>query len=320
VVIPAGQESALVVFEADAGATPTIGTVRLIGRARFGDRKDEVGYVAGVNTLGPDVSHEAVGGGIVWPLVVKPGQQARNKPAPEARLTRGFVVKVAEPSPMSLSARAASATTTPGGLVVLDVSVSRRAGFAEAVAVSLVSSLTAAPNAAPSPTVTIPKTETAGVYPLAIPKTLAPGVYTLVLQGTGPYPFSKDPNAKTKPNVTLSEPSNPITVVVRPAPATVAVNTKGGSLKAGGSLEIEVTVTPKDGSPGPFPVALAAPAGLKLSAEPIQAMPGKPVKLVVKAAADSPAGVAAGVAVRATVPVRGGPVEVNEPLAVTVTK
>ena len=83
VVIPAGQSTAPVVFEADAGATPTIGTVRLIGRARFGDRKDEVGYVAGVNTLGPDVSHEAIGGGIVWPLVVKPGQQAQNKPAPD---------------------------------------------------------------------------------------------------------------------------------------------------------------------------------------------------------------------------------------------
>ena len=180
---------------------------------------------------------------------------------------------MAEPSPLSLSARAASGTsTTPGGLLVLDLTVSRRAGFEEAVAVTLVSPLTAGPNAAPGVTVTIPKTETAGVYALTVPKTLAPGVYTLVLQGTGPYPFSKDPNAKTKPNVTLSEPSNPLTIVVRPAPAALALNTKGGSIKAGGTLEIEVTVTPKDAGPGPFPVALAAPAGLKLSAESVEAM------------------------------------------------
>ncbi|MCA1686864.1 MAG: pre-peptidase, partial [Planctomycetia bacterium] len=64
-VIAAGLSTAPVVFEADETAGPSVGTVRLIGRARFGDRKEDVGYVPGVNTLGPDVSRQAVGGGII---------------------------------------------------------------------------------------------------------------------------------------------------------------------------------------------------------------------------------------------------------------
>ena len=51
-----GSVLAPVVFEADEDARPAVGTVRLVGRARFGDRKDEVGYVAGATTLGPDVA------------------------------------------------------------------------------------------------------------------------------------------------------------------------------------------------------------------------------------------------------------------------
>ena len=315
VMIPAGQATAPVVFEAEAGALPSIGTVRLIGRARFGDRKDDVGYISGVSLLGPDVSHEAIGGGIVWPLVANPQQQQQNKPTALARLTRGIVVKVVDPAPLTLSARAPSeASVTPGGLIVFDLTVTRRDGFAESVAVSLVGSLI------PGPSVTIARTETSGSYPLTVPKTVVPGIYTLVFQGSGAYPFSKDPNAKTKPNVTLSEPSNPITIVVRPAPAIVAVNTKGGSIKAGGTLELEVTVNPKNGANGPFLVTLAAPGVLKLAADPVEAVPGKAVKLVIRSAADSPAGVAAGLAVRATVSVRGGPVDVNEPVALTVAK
>ncbi len=240
------------------------------------------------------------------------------------------MLKIGDPAPLCLTARALSSTVTPGGLLALELTATRREGFNEAVAVTLASSFTVARNnnnngqnnnANAGPAVTIPKTATAATYPLTIPKNQAPGVYTVVLQGGGPFPFSKDPNAKSKPNVTLSEPSNPLTIVVRPAPATVAVNNKGGALKLGGSLEIEVTVTVKDATnPAPITVSLAAPSGLKLSADPVVATPGKPVKLVLKAAADSPAGAATGLAIRATVPVRGEPVDVNEPVTVNLSK
>jgi hypothetical protein len=324
VVIPVGQPTAPIVFEADEGARPSLGTVRLIGRARFGDRKDEVDYVAGVTRLGPDLTRESLGGGVVWALP-NAQLQPQNQAMAPARLTRGFVLKVSDPSPLTLSVRAGSRTVTPGGLLSLELTVTRREGFSEAVAVSPANALVPVRNnnqnqaGNAQPAVTIPKGETTGTYPLTIPRTLGPGVYTLVLQGTGPYPFSKDPNAKTKPNVTLGEPSNPLTIVVRPAPATVAVKS-GGAIKPGGRLEVEVTVTRKDGLNEPVVVSLAAPPALKLAAEPVRAEPGKAVKLVISSSADSPNGAAAGLAVRAVVPVRGEAVEVNEPLTVNIAK
>lgn len=315
VVIPAGQSTAPVVFEAEEGARATLGTARLVGRARFGDRKGELQYVAGATPLGPDVSHEAVGGGIVWATTPNP-QQPGPQPA-TARLTRGFVIALVGPAPITLTARPSLQTVTPGGLLRFDLAVTRRAGFSEAVTVSPINLL---PGLVNPPSLAVAKTATAAAYALTVPKTLAPGVYTLVLQGAGPYPFSKDPNAKARPNVNLSEPSNPITVVVRPAPLTLAAVAKGGPLKAGGRIEVDVTVTPKDGSTDSVPLTLAAPPALKLAADPVAAAAGKVAKLVIRAAADSPPGATSGVSVRATVRVRGEPVDVDEPLAITIAK
>jgi hypothetical protein len=59
---------------------------------------------------------------------------------------------------------------------------------------------------------------------------------------------------------------------------------------------------------------------LKLTAAPVQAVPGRPVKLLVAAAPDAPPGAAAAVAVRVTVPDHGGPVDVDEPVALTIAK
>lgn len=315
VIIPASQSVAPVVFEADDGAKPFLGTARLIGRARFGDRKDDLRYTAGATPLGPDVSHAAVGGGIVW---APTAPVDNSQPIAPARLTRGFVIKVIDASPLTLNARPLSATSTPGGLLALELSVVRRAGFTEAVSVTLLNPPPGVPNNLPA--VTIAKTATTGVFALTLPKSLAPGVYTVVLQAVGAFPFSKDPNAKTKPNVNLGEPSNPVTFVVRPAPVSIAVNNKGGALKAGASLEVEVTATRTDGSTEPVTVSIFAPGSLKLAAEPVSVPLGKPAKLVVKAAADSPVGVAVGVAVRTTVPARGGPVDVDQPVAITIAK
>jgi hypothetical protein len=234
-----------------------------------------------------------------------------------ARLTRGLVLRVVGAAPLSLAASPAARTVSPGSLVALDLTGQRREGFTEAVAVSFLAPL---PGQANPPTVTIAKGAGSGVLAFTMPRTIAPGVYTLVLQGTGAYPFSKDPKAANKPNVNLSEPSNPVTLRVLPAPVTVSASLRGGSIKAGTSAEVEVTVNLKEGTAGPVKLALAAPPVLKLSAEPVVATPGKPVKLVVKAAADSPAGAAAGVAVRVTARSAGKPVEFDEPLTLAVTK
>lgn len=311
VVIGPNQNTAPIVFEAAEGAKPVAGTARLVGRARYGDRKDELAYVAGVTPLGPDVAREAIGGGIVWP----PAPAQNGQPLTPARVTRGFVVGVAGEAPLTLTARPRARSFSPGGRLALDLTVARRAGFAGAVAVTLLNPPSGLPN---PPTVTIPAGATAGTLAATLPRLMAPGAYTLVLQGAGPYPFSKDPNAKNKPNVNLAEPSNAVTLVVRPAPASVGA--KGGSVKAGGTLDVVVTVTRKDGSAEPVDVTLDAPEALKLKAAPARAVPGQATKLVVTAAADSPPGAASGAAVRVTVPVRGEPVDVDEPVAITITK
>lgn len=312
VTIAAGQVLAPIVFEASEGARPGVGLARLVGRSRFGDRKDELRYVSGATRLGPDLAREALAGGLVWP----PGNALAPTIAP-ARVTRGFVVAVRETAPLSLSASPATVAVAQGHQLKLDVTVTRRDAFTEAVAVTAADLPPNFTNA----TTTVAKTETRGVLSLFVAKNAAPGEYTFLLQGTGPYPFSKDPKAKTKPNINLSEPSNTLTVTVRPAPVSLALNAKGGALKPGGTLEIDVALTRAAGFAGEAALGLLAPAALKLSAEPATIAAGQTsARLVVRAAADSPAGAAAGVAVRALTTVRGEPIDVDEPLPLTIKK
>ena len=305
VAVARGQAVAPVVFEAAEGIAPVTGTVRLVGHSRFAEASDAA-------PAGPDLAHEAVGGVLIWPTE---GDQP-NAPG-LARLTRGIPLKVVGPAPLVLSASPATRTVSPGSLLALELSVKRREGFTEAVAVTLVAPLPAQAN---PPTVTIAKGIDASTFAFTLPRTIDPGVYSLVLQGAGPYLFSKDPNAKSKPNVNLSEPSNPVTLVVRPALVNVSASLKGGAIKAGTSAEVEVTVNLKAGATGPVKVGLAAPKALKLSAEPVTVTPGKAAKLAVKAAAGSPVGPAVGVAVRVSVQAGGKPFEFDEPLNLTIVR
>jgi hypothetical protein len=141
------------------------------------------------------------------------------------------------------------------------------------------------------------------------------------VRGSGPYPFNKDPKAKEKPNVTLSEPSNPVTVTVRPAPVHLAVDNKGGNLKQGQQLEIEATISRQNGFQGAIDLALNVPESVKLSASPVTIAAGQTrAKLVVKAAKDSPAGVVPNATVRATAVVGGETILMDEPVALTIAK
>lgn len=312
VVIPAGASVAPIVFAAAENAKPELGTATLVGRSRFGDRKGSLRYVAGATPLGPDLVHEALTGGMIWPPLNP--QAATMAPS---RLNRGFVVAVREPGPLALKVKPATWIVAQGHQLPLDVSVTRRGEFTEAVAISQ----TDLPPNLPPVAATVAKGATSATVPLFVPKNVAPGTYTFLLRGAGPYPFSKDPNAKPKPNVNLNEPSNPIVLVVRPAPVNLGVNNKGGALKAGATLEVDVTITRQNGFTGPLTLALVAPAAAKLAAEPVRIGEGQTTaKLTIRAAADSPVGAVAQAAVRAVAPVRDEPVEVDEPVAITVGK
>lgn len=312
VILGPGQVLVPIVFEAAEDAKTAIGTVSLIGRTRFGDRKGELGYVAGASSLGPDLVHPVLAGGMTRPA------NATVPTIAPARIFRGFVVAVrGEPAPLTLTAKPENWVVAQGHQLNLEMTATRRAGFVEAVAVT-------APEFPPNVqtgTVTIAKDAKTAVLPLFVAKNVPPGTYSFVVRGAGAYPFSKDPNAKQKPNVNLTEPSNAVTVTVRPAPVNLTVNNQGGALKQGNQLEITVTLARQNGFAGPVSLALTAPAALKLSAAPVSlAKDQTQAKLILKAAADSPVGAAASVAVRAAAEVRGEPVEVDEPVAVTINK
>jgi hypothetical protein len=312
VVIGPGQALAPVVFKAAPEAKTTIGTVKLIGRAHFGDRKDELTYVPGATRLGPDLVRPALAGGMTWPPAAKTATLT------PARLFHGLVIAVrSDPAPLTLTARPANWTVAQGRQVNLEMEVTRRAGFVEAVDLAA-SDLP--PNMPPA-TGSIPKQTRTGLLPLFVPRNVPPGTYSFVVRGSGPYPFNKDPKAKEKPTLTLTEPSNPITLIVRPAPLSLTVDAKGGVVKQGQRLDVEVSAARQNGFTGTVTITLNAPPGLKLSADRVVlAKDRSKTKLVIKAAGDSPLGTVANATVRATAVVRGESIEVDEPLALSIGK
>ena len=134
VVIAAGQVLAPLVFEADEDARPHVGTALLVGRARRGDRKEDLAYVAGATPLGPDRTHPALAGGMIHPPAA--AAVAGTVPVIPARVLRGFVLAVREAAPLALSATPRTLVVAQGHQLNLDVSVTRRAGFVEPVVVT----------------------------------------------------------------------------------------------------------------------------------------------------------------------------------------
>ncbi len=312
VTIGATQAITPIVFEAAEKAENAVGEVTALGLSRFGDRKNDLQYLSGVSPQGPALERIAIAGGMIWP----PSPTAAAV-AP-ARVVNGFVMAVrGEPAALSLSASPDSIVLSQGRLCYLDVNVIRNAGFTEAVTVTATD--------LPPSTVTLPvpiaKEARTGLFPFFVGKDLAPGIYTFVLRGTGAYPFNKDPKAKDKPNINLIEPSNPITVMIRPAPVNMTVNSKGGTLPQGGSLEIEVNIVRQNGCTGPISLSLVSGAGLKLSAAPVSVQAAQTqAKLVIHAAKDSPIGAAIPVVVRAAASIKGEVIETDEGVPIVISK
>jgi hypothetical protein len=312
VTIGAGQVLAPIVFEAAEEAKTGVGIASVAGLSRFGDRKESLDYVAGVSPQGPGFERESIAGAMIWP----PSGTAPSV-AP-ARIVNGFVVGVrGEPAPLALSAAPELFVLAQGRLFFLNISVTRRAGFAEAV---VVAPSDLPPNTLALP-VTIPKDAKAGLFPVFVAKDLAPGIYTFLLRGTGAYPFNKDPKAKEKPSINLIEPSNAVTVVIRPAPVNMTVDSKGGALKQGGSLAIDITIARQNGCAGPISLSLVSGAELKLSAAPVAVDAAQTqAKMVIQAAKDSPAGNAIPVVVRASAMIKGEVIEADEPVNIVISK
>lgn len=209
VVIGPGQMQAPVVLEAAPDAQLGDVVIQLEGRGLSPDRKEILDYTHGTPApLGrPEPLRPVQAAGMVW---LPTNVNGANVPGP-TRLTRGFVLAVREGAPYQLKASPAHWDVPPGGTIELKVEVARRSGFTEAVQLGAID---LPPNMGTAGA-TIAKDATSTTLKLPVAANVPPGTYTFLLQGTGAFPFSKDPNAKQKPNVNAIEPSNPITLSVR---------------------------------------------------------------------------------------------------------
>ena len=141
------------------------------------------------------------------------------------------------------------------------------------------------------------------------------------MRGTGAYPFNKDPKAKDKPNINLVEPSNPITVVLRPAPVNMTVDNKGGAIKQGGSLQIDIKIARQNGCAGPMLLSLVSGPELKLWAAPVTVRASQSqAKMVIQAAKDSPLGMRFRWLCERSPRSKAKSIEVDEGVAVVINK
>jgi hypothetical protein len=204
VVIGPGQHAVPLVLTAAPDALATVAPFRLIGRALAGGRKDLLAHKAGQRQ----------------PLELEHASQPREQYAATrgqgirpVRSARALPMAVlAAKAPFLLTARPARLYARPGETVELTLDLARGEGFTEAVALTT-------PEMPPNVgalTGTIAKDQTSASLKIALPANAPPGIYTIVPRGAGPFPFNKDPAAKDKPAVTVTEPANPVTLTIFP--------------------------------------------------------------------------------------------------------
>ena len=309
IVIPAGQNQGTLIFRADDQAVGAYGGVRVIGRSRWRERKDRLEAVPDPFDPGIDVVREASVATTIWP---SPNGQSNL-----LRLTRSLAACVLEPTPLKVESAQRYLAVGQGHMLPLDIVIERRFGLhREREPRDLRTSAQHGPA-----TATIAKDKTSATIPLHVPPNVPPGRYTLFVTARGSFPFNRDPNAKDKPAIELTEVSAPIGLDVIAAPIELSVSNPNLNIPQGGEVEVTVNIARKDGFKGPVTLGLAAPGSTKLSASPSTiAFDQTSAKLKIRAAADAPPGPVGRTAVRALSIPKTIPIETDAVLAVTIVK
>jgi hypothetical protein len=191
-VVPAGARQAALVVTAAPDAPLGGSEFRVVGTATIDDRK---------------VVREARAATITWPL-----PQGQNAPT-VSRLDRALVLAVCEPGPYTLTTRMSEAKVTQGDRLTVPLKLDRNwPDFKAAVQVTALT---------PPPGITLPQTTIApdrkeGTVTLDVRSSVPPGVYAIVLRGQAVFPYSKDPKARQKANVTVIQPAPPLVLTVLP--------------------------------------------------------------------------------------------------------
>jgi len=120
--------------------------------------------------------------------------------------------------------------------------------------------------------------------------------------------------------VNVFVPAAAVTVTIKQAPGTLAVNVPGGgALKRGEKLEVKVTVNRANGFAGPVTLSLPVPPGVAgIAAEPVTIPADKNEGvLVITAAGDATMGQLANMVVRASMEFNG-PASIDQAIPVNV--
>jgi hypothetical protein len=206
VTIGPGQNTAPLVFAAPPDAPPVVVPLTVVARSLSPDRKEVLSYTPGSSRVEPEKVRSAVP---MIPLWAPSQAQQGGPPAPTlaTRATNGLYLGVADSdAPFRLSAGPTEPVVAAGEAIELNVEVTRREGFAEAVQVA---TAVLPPNVGAA-NVAIAKEATAGTLKLNISKNAAPGTYTVLLRGTAPYNTGTGKRGGRRRSANAVEPSNTI--------------------------------------------------------------------------------------------------------------
>lgn len=217
---------------------------------------------------------------VIWAL--QPGQ---NFPA-AVRLEQDLWLAVRESSPPFLVHAPEKLTVSHGDKLVLPLKATRLWPEAKQPIQIQPQPQELPPNLG-LPNVTIPANGTEVTLTTTVPNNVPFGVYNLVFHASSPVPFSKDPKAKQKPNLTAVFPSTPCRLTILPK-SVVALGVTNANLpvKAGAQAELVVRVNRVNGYDGPLHLSLVLPPGVRgVSADPVTLPAGaNETKLLVRVA------------------------------------
>lgn len=271
--------------------------------------------VKGTATVnGQTLVREARAASLTWA-----GQPQQQNVPLISRIDRALVLAVREKAPFVLTVGQEKASVSHGDKVTLPLKVQRLWPDLKApvqmTALGMPEGMTFANTA-------IAKDD--GSLVLNVSPRVAPGHYNIVFRGTTAVPFHKDPMAKTKPNVNVSQASNPITLTVVPKQlATVVLNPPNPTVKIGAQAKVIVQVKRLFDYPGEFKVALVLPPNVKgLQAPEVVIPAGKDeTELIVHVASDAPPGNQTNLLIRVTALFDGSvPIQHEAKLAINVQK
>lgn len=240
VVLGPGVNEAPLVFTAAADAPESTAAVEIRGTATIDSKT---------------VTRTARSGEIVW-------SGAANAAKP-TRLTQEFVLACRPKAPYRLQATPAEATVSQGSQLTLNLQLDRHwedftQPLADVTAVHL-------PANVENQKVTIGEKQSSAALHLYFTNNAPVGTYSFLTSGSAKVKFTKtpnDPNAK-KVDVTVADPSLPITVKIVPRALELAANPAAATVKRGEKTTVKVTVKRVNNYQGPVRLQLTTPPGVE---------------------------------------------------------